>query len=161
VTDLLRVLTDMRSGKVAIDCNQKFNEVLKAVLETGGNGKLTIELTMLEVARDLSASSDVNFQSGIRLDNGSIQFGYTEEIKGSFGRDKLEVPERFTVSIPVYVGSERVSMVARLRYRIADGKLTFWYDLLRAEAVEREGFLTTHRAIAQTLAITIINGSPA
>ena len=44
MTDLLAVLLDMRSGQVAADCNAKFNEVLKAVIETGGKGKLTIDL---------------------------------------------------------------------------------------------------------------------
>lgn len=46
MTDLLAVLLDMRSGAVAADCNNKFNEVLKAVLDTGGKGKLTIELNI-------------------------------------------------------------------------------------------------------------------
>lgn len=44
MTDLLQILLDMRSGQVAADCNIKFNEVLQAVLETGGKGKLTIDL---------------------------------------------------------------------------------------------------------------------
>lgn len=44
MTDLLKVLLDMRSGQVAADANSKFNEVLKAVLETGGKGELTIKL---------------------------------------------------------------------------------------------------------------------
>lgn len=44
MTDLLGVLLDMRSGQVASDCNQKFNDVLKGVLETGGKGELTIKL---------------------------------------------------------------------------------------------------------------------
>src|ERR1700693_446368 len=43
-TDLLQVLLDMRNGQVAGDCNLKFNEVLKAVLDTGGKGELTIKL---------------------------------------------------------------------------------------------------------------------
>lgn len=34
----------MRSGQVASDCNAKFNEVLKAVIDTGGKGELTIKL---------------------------------------------------------------------------------------------------------------------
>ncbi len=42
--DLLGILLDMRSGQVAADCNQKFNEVLQGVLETGGKGELTIKL---------------------------------------------------------------------------------------------------------------------
>lgn len=46
MTDLLAVMMDMRSGAVAADCNSKFNEVLKAVLDTGGKGELTIKLTV-------------------------------------------------------------------------------------------------------------------
>lgn len=42
--DLLSILLDMRNGQVATDCNQKFNTVLEAVLETGGKGELTIKL---------------------------------------------------------------------------------------------------------------------
>lgn len=45
-TDLLQVLLDMRSGQVAADCNEKFNEVLQAVLETGGKGELTLKLML-------------------------------------------------------------------------------------------------------------------
>lgn len=44
MTDLLQILLDMRSGQVAADCNQKFNDVLQGVLETGGKGELTIKL---------------------------------------------------------------------------------------------------------------------
>lgn len=44
MTDLLGILLDMRSGQVASDCNAKFNEVLKAVIDTGGKGELTIKL---------------------------------------------------------------------------------------------------------------------
>lgn len=43
-TDLLQILLDMRNGQVAADCNDKFNKVLAAVLETGGKGELTIKL---------------------------------------------------------------------------------------------------------------------
>ena len=35
--DLLQVLTDMRSGAVAIDISNKFDEMIRAVLDTGGN----------------------------------------------------------------------------------------------------------------------------
>ncbi len=45
-TDLLQVLLDMRSGAVAADCNEKFNEVLQAVIETGGSGELNLKLKL-------------------------------------------------------------------------------------------------------------------
>lgn len=44
MTDLLQFLLDMRNGKVATDCNQKFNDVLDAVIDTGGKGELNIKL---------------------------------------------------------------------------------------------------------------------
>jgi len=44
MTDLLAVMMDMRNGQVAADCNRKFNEMLKAVMDTGAKGELTIKL---------------------------------------------------------------------------------------------------------------------
>lgn len=44
MTDFVNMLVDMRNGAVALDLNAKFNEMLTAVLETGGNGELTIKL---------------------------------------------------------------------------------------------------------------------
>lgn len=44
MADLLQVLLEMRNGGVAADCNKKWDELLKAVLETGGKGELTIKL---------------------------------------------------------------------------------------------------------------------
>lgn len=49
-TDFHDLLISMRSGSVMMDLNEKFNEVLAAVLETGGKGKLTIDIN-IEPAR--------------------------------------------------------------------------------------------------------------
>jgi uncharacterized protein YfdQ (DUF2303 family) len=116
--------------------------------------------TMLEVAKDLRAKTDVDFGSAIRTSNGSVQFKYSEQVKGTYGAGNIDVPEQFTISIPVHIGSERVSLTARLRYRLNAGKLVFWYNLLRASAVQREAFFIAHRTIADMLNITLINGNP-
>lgn len=42
--DILQVLMDMRSGAVAADISNKFDEMIEAVLQTGGKGELTITL---------------------------------------------------------------------------------------------------------------------
>ena len=44
--DILAVLMDMKSGAVAADISAKFDDVVKAVLETAGKGELTIKLTV-------------------------------------------------------------------------------------------------------------------
>lgn len=117
--------------------------------------------TMLEVARDLRAKTDVDFGSAVRMSNGSVQFKYTEQVKSTYGAGNVDVPEQFVISIPVYLGCDRVRITARLRHRINSGKLTFWYDLLRSDVVKRDAFLAIRKSIADTLHISVINGSPA
>ncbi len=46
MTDILRLLFDMRDGEVAQDISRHFDELKRAVLETRGKGKLTIELNL-------------------------------------------------------------------------------------------------------------------
>jgi hypothetical protein len=46
MTDILALLFDMRNGEVARDIATHFDELKKAVLDTRGKGKLTIELFM-------------------------------------------------------------------------------------------------------------------
>jgi hypothetical protein len=46
MTDFVNLLVEMRNGQVATDINGKFNEILAAVLDTGGKGELTIKIKM-------------------------------------------------------------------------------------------------------------------
>lgn len=43
-TDFMNLLMEMRNGAVAQDLNEKFNEMLSAVLESAGPGELTIKI---------------------------------------------------------------------------------------------------------------------
>lgn len=117
--------------------------------------------TMLEMARTLQAKTDVDFSSAIRMSNGQIQCTYNEQVKGTYGSGKVDIPEQFKISIPVYVGGERTPIIARLRYRLQNGKLSIWYDLLRHSEVERKAFTAQIAAIKDTLKIAVINGMPA
>ena len=46
MTDVIAVLVEMQSGAVLTDVNQKFNEMVNAVLDTGKKGELTIKLSV-------------------------------------------------------------------------------------------------------------------
>jgi uncharacterized protein YfdQ (DUF2303 family) len=116
--------------------------------------------TMLEMARSLQAKTDVDFSSAVRTNNGQVQLKYTENIKGTYGSGNVEIPEEFLIQIPVYVGTERVPIRARLRYRLLSGKLSIWYDLLRADEIARVAFLNVLGAIKEGLKVTVINGTP-
>jgi hypothetical protein len=87
---------------------------------------------------------------------------FNEVVKGTAGpAHDVEIPEKFTVSIPVYIGSPKVDLTARLRYRLASGKLTLWYDLYRAAAVERAPFASVRDIVAAATETVVLNGVPA
>lgn len=116
---------------------------------------------IVEVARDLQATTEVEFGAGVRMQDGQVRFKYTETTKATVGAGQLAVPEQFTIGIPAFVGGVRVDMQALLRFRNREGKLVIWYTLIRPEEVMRTAFLAARDAIAEALAITIINGVPA
>ena len=117
--------------------------------------------SMVEVARDLEAKSEVEFGGGARTSNGQIRFKYSETIKGSMANGAMEVPEQFRIGIPVFLGGEIVQLAALLRYRVQNGKLVLWYTLVRSDAAVREAFLAARDDIAEAIEVTIINGVPA
>lgn len=105
---------------------------------------------MLTISRTLQAKKKVEFKSDQNLSNGDIQFTYNETTNGSAGQ--LEIPQEFTLGIPVYEGGAKYEVIARLRYRISEGKLAMWYDLVRPERMEEDAFKETAEAIEQQCA---------
>lgn len=96
---------------------------------------------MLQIALTLQAKKKVNFNSGVRLDNGQIQLGYHEEIAGSAGpKGDIKVPEKFELALRVFQGGEKYKVEAHLRYRINEGQLKFFYQIIRPERLVEDAF---------------------
>lgn len=89
---------------------------------------------MRETARDLRAKRNADFASGVVLESGAVSIRYEEQIRGTVGANDLEVPETFTISIPVFKGGVAYSIQARLQYSITEQKkLQFRYILNKPE----------------------------
>lgn len=117
---------------------------------------------MVDIARDLEGTIDAQFAGGVRNDNGQFMFRYSEDIKTKVGgNDKVQIPTKFTITIPPYVGGASVNVEVLMRFRLKDGKLTFFYTLVRPNDHLRTAFALSRRAIADALKVTIINGTPA
>lgn len=91
--------------------------------------------SLLEVALTLEEKRAVTFRSAVRLDNGMRQLKYEEE---KVGAGELTVPDNFILSLAPYEGSEKRKVLARLRYRIKDGELSFYYQLIRPRDAQLE-----------------------
>ncbi|MDB5988886.1 MAG: hypothetical protein JWQ10_289 [Herbaspirillum sp.] len=117
---------------------------------------------MLEVATSFKAQKKVNFASGQRLDNGQVDFVFQEEIQGQAGsKGHIKVPERFYIGIPVFEGGAPYRIEAKLRYRLKDGSLSMWFDLVRDHKVQEAAFMDIWKEIADGTSTTIWRGVPA
>lgn len=116
---------------------------------------------MLEISRSLEAKKKVNFASGLRLSNGQNELTYDEQISGTAAKGKLNVPELFTIGIPVLEGGIKYAVEARLRYRIADGgRLTMWFELVRPHKIVEDAVLAVWKEIEDKTGLMIFNGKP-
>lgn len=95
---------------------------------------------MLEIATTLQAKNAVNFRSSIRLDNGQVQMGYEENLQGSAGvSGQITIPQNITLILKVFRGDEEAyQLKANFRYRIKEGQLTMWYELIRHHIVRED-----------------------
>ena len=115
---------------------------------------------ILEVSRSLQAKKAGNFSSAIRLDNGDVQFTYEEKTDVASGKGQIKVPEKFVIAIPVYQGGPAYKIEARLRYRITDGQLSMWYDLLRPHKSKEHALKEISDQIKTETNLQLFVGSP-
>lgn len=88
---------------------------------------------LLELVRDVQMTRNVEFQSKVELAGGDFAFKYSSETKGV---GQMVIPERITLALSLFRGQPAVSLEARVRFRIDDGGLKLWYDLIDADAAE-------------------------
>ena len=96
---------------------------------------------MLEISRTLEAKKNITFRQGTRLDNGQVQLTYNEEIDGRAGEaGQLRIPEQFFIAVKPFLGGDAFCVPARFRYRIQDGRLMMWFELVRPDKVLEEAY---------------------
>jgi uncharacterized protein YfdQ (DUF2303 family) len=95
---------------------------------------------ILEMTKTLEVKKNVEFSSAVRLDNGQVQAIYVEDVKGTSEKGSLQLVDRFTLALAPFEGSPKYALEARLRYRLADGQLMLWLDLVRPHKVIEDAF---------------------
>ena len=96
---------------------------------------------LIEVATKFEATSKVEFGSAIRLDNGEVQFQYTETVGAKKGtKDAIEFPKELKLAIRPYIGGPIYFVFASFRYRISPDGLRLGYALQRPENILEAAF---------------------
>ena len=115
---------------------------------------------MLEIALSLKSKNNIDFSRAQRLDNGQVQFFYTEQISSSAGASgQMEIPEEIKLGLKPFLASETYEARAKFRYRIKDGNLIMWYDLVRPHKIIESAFADVRTKIQSAMTTgMIING---
>ena len=91
---------------------------------------------MLEITLSLRANTKLNFKKSVHLGNGQNQLTYVENIDGTAGaQGQLEIPDEITLGLSPFKGGDAYEVKAKFRYRINNGNLVMWYDLIRPTKV--------------------------
>ena len=108
-------------------------------------------LEMLKMATEFEANGERRIKSALRLQGGGVRLEYVDDADADT-LSQMRIFDRFAIGIPVFWGGPPFQLTARLRYRQAAGKVNFWYELIRPEAV--------HEAAAKDAITAIRDGLP-
>jgi len=117
--------------------------------------------TLLQIALTLQAKTEVNFSSHKRLENGQVQFAYSETVdaRAGTGTGMIEIPREFTIGLRLFKNGDGYKIRARLKYRLGGGKLKFWYELDRADNAIEDAF-QAYVNQARENGFTVLIGKP-
>ena len=89
---------------------------------------------LLEMALNFEAKQDLRFKSAVRLQSGGVQMNFVQDDDDQT-LSKMQMFDRLAVGIPVFWGGSAYRVDARFRYRVKEGTLVFWYELIRPERI--------------------------
>lgn len=115
---------------------------------------------MLAMSLGFERTSEKRLKSKINLQSGSVRLEYVDD-EDKDTRTSMEVFSRFSIGIPVFENSTSAYQIdARLKYRESGGKVSFWFELIRADKAFRQAVNEEIGVIGEATGISIINGKP-
>ena len=116
-------------------------------------------LVMLQLARDLEIYSNETFRSKVKLSSGETEFKFTSENKDASGQP-VQIPDFFVIQLPLFEGGAAERILVRLRYRVGDGKVTWWYELYRVDAALESAFNAACFEVIGSTKLPLYIGAP-
>jgi uncharacterized protein YfdQ (DUF2303 family) len=114
---------------------------------------------LLDIVTKFKATKKSDYDSVVYQPNGDVTIAWSERTESSGGKG-VQVPQMLNLGIPVYVRGTVYKVAVFLRYRLADGKLTFALKVDRADQIEQDAFDGVLATVREKLAIDVYLGSP-
>jgi uncharacterized protein YfdQ (DUF2303 family) len=115
--------------------------------------------TLRGLARDLSVRIKQQVREARNLATGETQVVFMSEHATDDGRP-LVVPGAFIIGIPVFAHGPLYAIVARLRYRITEGKIAWSYSLAHPENAKRDVMQGMLAIVREKTGVLVVDGNP-
>lgn len=77
------------------------------------------------------------FKSVQRLSDGTCQFSFSNEKSGS---GNTQLPEKISLALAPFHNGEKYQIDARIRYRLREGRLSLWFELIEPDKIIEHAF---------------------
>jgi uncharacterized protein YfdQ (DUF2303 family) len=111
---------------------------------------------LLALVLNFEASTSGAFVAAQRLHDGSATLNWRSDTSTG----AVKVPEHIGLAIPVFENEAPRELLARLRYRIKDGALSLWYELVRPHKVQEVAFREVWDRIEKDTGRAVLLGTP-
>jgi hypothetical protein len=132
------------------------DEFARFLEENSGDVGFPEAATMIEISRDFEATVGQSYKSSVRLDNGDRRLVFESETKAL---NDVTIPQKFTLSIPIYNGEEPDTLTCLFRWRAAGGgAVMLGFDWHRVEYQRRAHFTGIATAAAEETGLPVFMG---
>lgn len=113
---------------------------------------------LMDLSRGLRVNENNKVASASNLNNGTGSIVFESEHTDEKG-EKVDVPNLFLISIPIFKNGPKYLMPVRLRYR-AKGQVTWFYDTYRHDKVFDHAFDEAVTRVANETGLPVFIGQP-
>ncbi len=114
---------------------------------------------LLELSIGLSVRVDSTFKEAQKLSTGEATMQFISTHLDESGA-VLKIPSAFLIQIPVFRNEAPYQLVARLRYRARDGRVSWFYELYRTDQTFDHAFKEAAATAAAGTELPLFIGSP-
>jgi len=114
---------------------------------------------MLTMATGLEIIQDSRIKSAVRIQSGGVRVEYVDDANADTAKS-MEVFSKFALGLPVFWGGDAYQVEARLKYKLREGKLTFWYELTRPDKTLEDAAHSITAAIQSSTGFPMFHGNP-
>jgi len=134
-------------------------DVQRLIDTLGGGDTVATPNKLMELARGLQVNESAVVQEAVNLSSGEGMVRFQSEHTDAAGAP-LKVPSLFLIGIPVFNNGPLYRIAARLRYRKAGGRLTFWYELWRTDRTFDHAFSEAVERVKIETELPVLIGKP-